>query len=74
MFNRLLNVPLISNASKRLSTHALKHCKTTRQNLHPVFLAEKVNLKSGNLNCDTLHDLVPFVQFKKRKKHPACYF
>ena len=23
-----------------------------------------------NYNCDALRDLVPFVQFKKRKKHP----
>ena len=23
-----------------------------------------------NLQCDALHDLVPFVRFKKREKHP----
>ena len=27
-------------------------------------------LKSGNITYDVLCDLVPFVQFKKRGKHP----
>ena len=25
----------------------------------------------GKTICDALHDLIPFVQFKKREKHPS---
>ena len=28
------------------------------------------NLKNWKNICDALHDLVPFVQLKKREKHP----
>ena len=27
-------------------------------------------LSAFGLSCDALHDLVPFIQFKKREKHP----
>ena len=30
----------------------------------------KNNWSCPNLNCGALRDLVPFVQFKKREKHP----
>ena len=29
----------------------------------------KVSFQRFKYNCDALHDLVPFAQFKKRKKH-----
>ena len=33
------------------------------------FLIMKI-FKFSRTNCDTLRDLVPFVQFKRREKHP----
>ena len=33
----------------------------------PMMLKKKINLSM----CDALHDFGPFVQFKKREKHPG---
>ena len=38
-----------------------------------AFLFHILNQKTGYI-CDALHNLVPFVQFKKRKKHPWMSF
>ena len=35
-----------------------------------VFLSHLYDLNLFTIKCDTLRDLVPFVQFKKREKHP----
>ena len=37
--------------------------------LKPYFPANKSLTKWCEVICDALHDLVPFVQFKKREKH-----
>ena len=56
--------------SQQYELHLKKNYFLTFQNIFKKNVCDYIWLYSTIIKCDALRDLVSFVQFKKREKHP----